>query len=102
MRPKRSHVDRLHPAVVDALVADGTFKLWVPTDYNGAGTTLAGGLDAMRALGKADGATGWCVMIADTTALLAARLDATVAHQIFGPDGAVCGGFGTRGHRNAS
>jgi len=84
---------RLHPAVVDALVADGTFKLWVPTDYNGAGTTLAGGLDAMRALGKADGATGWCVMIANTTALLAARLDATVAHQIFGPDGAVCGGF---------
>ena len=62
----------------------------VPTDYGGAGTTLAGGLDAMRALGKADSATGWCVMIANTT-LLAARLDATVAHQIFGPMGPFAG-----------
>ncbi|MEM9467927.1 MAG: acyl-CoA dehydrogenase family protein [Actinomycetota bacterium] len=84
---------RLAPAVVDALIADGTFKLWVPEIYGGAGADLASGLDAMRTVGRADGASGWCVMIANTTALLAARLDAPVAERLFGPEDAVCGGF---------
>ncbi|MEM9518659.1 MAG: acyl-CoA dehydrogenase family protein [Actinomycetota bacterium] len=84
---------RLSPAVVDALVADGTFKLWVPGAYGGGGASLADGLDAMRAVGRADGASGWCVMIANTTALLAARLDPEVADRFFGHPGAVCGGF---------
>ncbi len=84
---------RLAPPVVDALIDDGTFKLWVPEVYGGGGTSLAAGLDAMRAVGRADGASGWCVMIANTTALLSARLEPTVAAALFGPAGAICGGF---------
>ena len=84
---------RLAPAVVDAMVAEGAFKLWVPEVYGGAGATLADGLAAIRSIGRADGASGWCVMIANTTALLSARLDAPVAHELFGSADAVCGGF---------
>ena len=84
---------RLAPAVVDALVADGTFKLWVPEVYGGGGATLTEGLRAMRTIAKADGASGWCVMIANTTALLSARLEPSVAARFFGDAGAVCGGF---------
>ena len=84
---------RLAPPVVEAFRADGTFKLWVPTVYGGGGSTLAEGLEAMRTAGRADGTAGWCVMIANTTALLSARLEASVAAAIFGPDDAVCGGL---------
>lgn len=95
----RTHADeteaagRLAPPVVDGLTADGTFKLWVPAPYGGASATLTEGLDAMRTVGKADGAAGWCVMIANTTALLGARLESAVAGSIFGPPEAVCGGL---------
>lgn len=35
----------------------------------------------------------WCVMIANTTGLLAARLDREVAHEIFGRTETVAAGF---------
>ena len=83
----------LAPAVVDAIVSAGMFKRWVPEAYGGDQASLADGLDTIRSLARADGATGWCVMIATTPALLAARLDTRVAEVLFGPSRAVCGGF---------
>ncbi|MEO0495331.1 MAG: acyl-CoA dehydrogenase family protein, partial [Actinomycetota bacterium] len=84
---------RLAPSSVAALVQAGTFKLWVPEAYGGAGADLQTGLDTMAEVGRADGAAGWCVMIANTTALLGARLSAEVAADVFGPAEAVAGGF---------
>ena len=84
---------RLAPSTVAALVEAGSFKLWVPEDYGGAGTSLQAGLDAIAEIARADGAAGWCVMIANTTGLLAARLDREVAHEIFARTDAVAGGF---------
>ncbi len=84
---------RLAPSTVDSLVEAGSFKLWVPEDYGGAGASLQAGLDAIAEIGRADGAVGWCVMIANTTGLLAARLDREVAHEVFGGADAVTGGF---------
>ncbi|MEM8706555.1 MAG: acyl-CoA dehydrogenase family protein [Actinomycetota bacterium] len=84
---------RLAPTSVSALVEHGTFKLWVPEAYGGAGADLQTGLDAMAEVGRADGAAGWCVMIANTTALLGARLVPEVADSVFGAADAVAGGF---------
>jgi len=84
---------RLTPTTVAALVDAGSFKLWVPEAYGGAGASLQTGLDAIADIGRADGAAGWCVMIANTTGLLAARLDGDVAREIFGRTDAVAGGF---------
>lgn len=79
--------------VVDALVESGAMKLWVPTAYGGGQADLATGLDAIATLAKADGATGWVVMIANTTALLSASLSPEVAIALFGEPGAITGGF---------
>ena len=84
---------RLAPSTVAALVDAGSFKLWVPENYGGAGASLQTGLDAIAEIARADGAAGWCVMIANTTGLLAARLDRGVAHEVFGRTDAVAGGF---------
>ena len=84
---------RLAPSTVAALVDAGSFKLWVPEIYGGAGASLQTGLDAIAEIARADGAAGWCVMIANTTGLLAARLDRGVAHEVFGRTDAVAGGF---------
>lgn len=84
---------RLAPTTVAALVDAGSFKLWVPENYGGAGASLQTGLDAIAEIARADGAAGWCVMIANTTGLLAARLDREVAHEVFGRTDAVAGGF---------
>ena len=79
--------------VVDALVASGAMKLWVPAAYGGGQADLATGLDAIAALAKADGATGWVVMIANTTALLSASLSPEVGTALYGDAGAITGGF---------
>ncbi|MEM8707643.1 MAG: acyl-CoA dehydrogenase family protein [Actinomycetota bacterium] len=95
----RTHADateaagRLAPSSVAALVDHGAFKLWVPEAYGGAGADLQAGLDAMAEVGRADGAAGWCVMIANTTALLSARLAPEVAADVFAAPDAVAGGF---------
>jgi alkylation response protein AidB-like acyl-CoA dehydrogenase len=52
---------RLVPSTVAALVEAGSFKLWVPENYSGAGTSLQAGLDAIAEIARADGAAGWCV-----------------------------------------
>lgn len=84
---------RLEADLVAELAATGIFKLWVPERYGGAEASLQTCLDAIAAAGRADGATGWAVMIANTTALLAAKLPAEPAGQFFGAPDAICGGF---------
>ena len=91
--PSTESEGRLAPALVADLAEAGLFKLWVPARYGGGEVTLQAGLDAIAAAGRADGATGWVIMIANTTALLASRLEPEAAMRFFGAPGAVCGGF---------
>lgn len=83
----------LEPDHVTSLREAGAFRLWVPTRYGGAQATVQEGLDAIRTAAYQDGAAGWCVMIANTTALLAARLEPKHAEAIYGPEDAVTGGM---------
>ena len=84
---------RLSSDLVADLASSGVFKLWVPRAYGGAGATLAEGLAATEEGAFHDGATGWSIMIANTTALLSASLGPVQGAAIFGADDAICGGF---------
>ena len=84
---------RLPGDLVDDLVATGVFRTWVPQRYGGQGGDVAALLDAIETVAYHDGATGWCVMIGGTTALLSGFLPPTFAEQIYGPRDAVTGGF---------
>lgn len=79
--------------LVGRLVATGVFKLWVPRAYGGAEATVADMLDAIEAVSYHDGSTGWCVMIGGTTGLIAGYLPPEWGRAVFGPPGAIGGGY---------
>ena len=74
-----------HPAVVGRSWPTGRSSSGAD-GLPSAGTTLAADWTPCGSVRPT--ATGWCVMITD---FARGRLDATVAHQIFGPNGAVRG-----------
>ena len=82
----------LLPDVVDALVGAGLMRLCVPRDYGGPEATPMHLVEAIEAVAEADGAAGWCVMIASTTSSMALFLDPDVARAIYGDPGTVTGG----------
>ena len=66
-------VERELPADLAAsLSADGLMHLFLPSACGGPEVPPAQALAAIRSLAQADGATGWCAMIASTSALTAA------------------------------
>lgn len=83
---------RLPPAVVDALVRAGVFKLLVPRAYGGAETSLATFVAVIDEIARADGSAGWCAMIGASSGLMAGFLSDAVARTVYGPDDAsTCG-----------
>src|SRR5262245_47834545 len=75
---------RQDPALMQRLAAAGLFGTCVPKALGG--TELAAD-DVLRVIGevsRADGATGWCVMIGATTGVLAASLPEPFAREIYG------------------
>lgn len=84
---------RLPADLVEALVATGVFRRWIPAAHDGHQATLAEGLATIESAAYHDGSTGWCVMIALTTSLLAASLPAEHADAIYRPPGAITGGY---------
>lgn len=83
--------------LVDDLAATGVFKLWVPRAYGGAEAHVHDLLDAIETVAYHDGSTAWCVMIAGTTGLNAGFLPPEHARTIYGPAGAITGGYGMPG-----
>lgn len=81
----------------DDLAADladsGIFRLWVASACGGPEADVQAGLDAIEEAAYHDGSTGWCVMIANTTALMSGKLPAHHARAVFGGRRAVAGGF---------
>lgn len=85
---------RLHPTVVSALTNEGVFRRWVAEDFGGAAWFVNATLDEIETLSVADGTTGWCVMIANTTALTSHHLPTRWAQEIYGDPLGCTGGFG--------
>src|SRR5215469_14782018 len=56
------------------LAAAGCFRMFVPRSHGGMEIDLGAGLEIFEALARADGSTGWTVMIATEGTLLLALL----------------------------
>jgi indole-3-acetate monooxygenase len=81
------------------LVGAGCFRMFVPHSHGGLEIDLPSSLEILEALARADGSTGWTVMIGAEAVMLLAllprhRFDALYAD---GPDLMVAGSFTPRG-----
>ena len=94
----RAHADegerirRLPPATVDTLTEAGLLRLCVPEAYGGSELPPARVVEVIEAVAHADGAAGWCTMIASTTSSMASFLTPDVARQIYADPTVVTGG----------
>lgn len=93
-----SHADasaearRLVEPAVAALTDAGLLSMCVPTEYGGNATDPVTLIEAIEAVAIADGAAGWCSMIASTTSSMAAFLPPAGAKEIYGDPTTVTGG----------
>ncbi|HJU10258.1 MAG TPA: acyl-CoA dehydrogenase family protein [Candidatus Binataceae bacterium] len=84
----RAHADetergrRLAAPVVDALRSAGLFTMGLPVALGGTETSVPAALRAIEHVAYADGATGWNVMIAFDTGMLAGYLHGTQAREM--------------------
>lgn len=83
---------RLSPVAVEALRDAGLLRMAVPEVYGGPEADPVTLIDAIAAVAEADGAAGWCTMIASTTSSMALFLPTEVAGAIYGDPQVVTGG----------
>jgi alkylation response protein AidB-like acyl-CoA dehydrogenase len=83
---------RLPPTIVRALVDADLMRMCVPAAYGGPEVDPVSMLLAISAVAHADGATGWCSMIASTTSSMSAFLEPASAREIYGNPQIVTGG----------
>ncbi len=92
-RAADTEAQRRLPADLAAdLAAAGLFRMAVPRRLGGAEASPAEIIAALEILGAADAATGWCAMIAGTTALSAAYLHDPWSAEVFGNPMTISGG----------
>ena len=88
----------LAPELVEQLRDSGLLHLCLPRSAGGPEASAAELFEALEILGRADGASGWCAMIASTTAVLGAYLSAEDSEAIFARGRSIAGGvFAPRG-----
>ena len=83
---------RLPAATVDALVDADLMRMCVPRVYGGPEVDPVSVIEAISRVAHADGAAGWCSMIASTTSSMAAFLPVDGAREIFCDPTTVAGG----------
>jgi len=83
---------RLPAELVEAFHAAGFFHMCVPRLLGGGEVAPATMLGVLEELGRADGAAGWCAMIAATSGVLAAYLAPETAKEIYGGARGASGG----------
>ena len=83
---------RLPQATVDALVEAGLMRMAVPAAYGGPEADPLTMLTAIETVARADGAAGWCTMIASTTSSQSLFLPPDTARSIYGDADVVTGG----------
>ncbi|MET0663306.1 MAG: acyl-CoA dehydrogenase family protein [Ilumatobacteraceae bacterium] len=90
---------RLPMPTVKALVDADLMRMCVPEVYGGPETDPMTMVAAIEAVSSADGAAGWCSMIASTTSSMAAFLPEGSAREIYGDRTSITGGvFAPNGH----
>lgn len=83
---------RLPADLAAQIAAAGLFRMAVPKSLGGAEAPPGEIFAALEILGAADAATGWCAMIAGTTALASAWLPEPHAGEVFGNPLGISGG----------
>jgi len=93
---------QLAAPTVAALTEAGCFNMLVPRSLGGGELDVASMVQVIEAVSKADGAAGWCVMIAATTGVTAAQLPEAGAREIFGSNQPTGGVLMPRGRATAT
>jgi len=83
---------RLAAPTVEALTDADMMRMCTPAAYGGPEVDPVTLIEAIEAVAIADGAAGWCSMIASTTSSMAAFLPAETATEIYGDAKVVTGG----------
>ncbi|MCM0031619.1 acyl-CoA dehydrogenase family protein [Sandarakinorhabdus limnophila] len=92
-RAADTEAQRHLPADLAAELAQaGLFRMLVPRSLGGAEVDVATLFNRLEQLGRADAATGWCVMIGGTTALISAWLPLEHAREIWADPNVITGG----------
>lgn len=87
--------DSRFPAhVLDGLVEQRLFRLWLPVSLGGDELALPDALHVFESAARIDGSFGFLVTIGVGGGLFAARLEEPAAREIFGPPTAVIAGSG--------
>lgn len=90
--PEIEAARRLPADLAHSLALAGLFRMTVPAEYGGGETSAQTFFDVLETLGAADAATGWCTMIASTSALAAAWLPPEHAAEMFADPAGISGG----------
>jgi len=93
---------RMSREVVAAMARADLFRICVPHSLGGREATPGETIGAIETLAEADGAAGWCLMIAATSGIVAGWLPSDVARDVFSSADKPCGGvFAPRGEAAA-
>ncbi len=91
----QAEVEARWPAsVLDVLLEQRLFRLWLPRNAGGDELDLMDSLALMEAAAHIDGSFGWTVMIGSGGGLFGAIIDAPTAREMLGPHEAVIAGSG--------
>lgn len=90
---------RLPSELLTALKQAGCFRMFVPRSHGGLGLDARTGLSVLETLARADGATGWTVMLGSEAPHLLALLDRDRFDEAYADsaDVIVAGGFNPQG-----
>lgn len=87
VRPRADEIEqgRRFPAdLAQAMAASGLLRMLVPVELGGHESDPATVARAIETLAEGDASSGWCLMIAATTAMMSARLSPDHAREVFG------------------
>jgi alkylation response protein AidB-like acyl-CoA dehydrogenase len=87
VRPRADEIEqgRRFPAdLAQAMAASGLLRMLVPAELGGHESEPATVARAIETLAEGDASSGWCLMIAATTAMMSARLSPDHAREVFG------------------
>lgn len=83
---------RLPADLAQEMAQASLFRMFIPEAYGGLELHPAVSLQVIEAISRADGSTGWCLMIGAATAMAAAWLPEPAARAIFEPREVIIGG----------
>ncbi|WP_224244647.1 acyl-CoA dehydrogenase family protein [Hyalangium gracile] len=83
---------RLPADLAQELAKADLFRMWIPEAYGGHEVHPTVLLEVLETISRADGSTGWCLMIGSEIGVTAAWLPDAAARTIFGPRDAITAG----------